>query len=212
MIARTIALCLPILAIFGGGAAAREESAGAPAEDAAGPPMTDLAHGDRTGLRELGFRVEYGSSTQRNIQVVPFSVHAGWLFPDCIDAPLARLNLDLEYRVEGWIAGVTGPQNAIEVGINPIGFKLAYDAGQRVVPYFAAGIGVLYTGLQGVGIGGPFQFNETAGVGVEIFLERDLSLTLGYRYRHVSNADIYEDNRGIDTQFGTIGLSWYPKR
>jgi len=107
---------------------------------------------------------------------------------------------------------VTGPQNAIEVGINPIGFKLAYDAGQTVVPYFSGGLGVMYTGLQGIKLGGPFEFNETAGVGVEIFLEQGLALTIGYRYRHISNAGIKDDNRGLGTQFGTIGLSWYPKR
>jgi opacity protein-like surface antigen len=169
--------------------------------------------GDRDGLRHVGFRVGYGYSNRESVQVIPLYVHAGWLFPEVVDAPLRSLNLDLEYLLEGWIGGVTGgPQDAIEVGINPIGFKLSYDAGQTVVPYFSGGLGVLYTGLQGIELGGPFEFNETAGLGVEIFLEKGLALTIGYRYRHVSNAGIKDDNRGLDTHFGTIGLSWYPRR
>lgn len=182
----------------------------APAE--AAEEAEAAAPADRSGLRHFGFRVGYGYSTRKDVQVIPFYAHAGWLFPECIDGPLRSWNLDFEYYLEGWIGGVTGPQNAIEVGINPIGFKLAYDAGQTVVPYFSAGLGVMYTGLQGIKIGGPFEFNETGGVGVEIFLERGLALTVGYRYRHISNAGIKKDNRGLDTQFGTIGLSWYPSR
>ena len=103
------------------------------------PPPSE----DRTGLREAGFRVGYGYSTRRDIQVIPFYAHAGWLFPDVIDEPLARHGFDLEYVVEGWIGGVTGPQNAIEVGVNPVGFKISYDVGQTVVPYFGGALGVL---------------------------------------------------------------------
>jgi hypothetical protein len=210
-------LCVPTGLVFGAGAAPCARSAvdcdsEANGGEDLGASVGDPDGGDRSGLREFGFRVGYGYSTREDVQVIPFYAHAGWLFPDVIDAPLARWSIDFEYYLEGWIGGVTGPQDAIEVGINPIGLKIAYDAGQAVVPYFSGGLGVLYTGLQGIKLGGPFEFNETAGVGVEIFLERGLALTVGYRYRHVSNADIEKDNRGLDTQFGTIGLSWYPSR
>lgn len=210
---RVLLLSVAATSLLGAGTAARAAEGEPPAgSDSAEETPAQCPRGSRSGLREAGFRVGYGYSTRQDVQVIPLYGHAGWLFPDVIDEPLASVNLDLEYVVEGWIAGVTGPQDAIEVGINPIGFKLSYDAGQRVVPYFSGALGVLYTGLQGVELGGPFQFNETAGVGVEIFLERGLALTVGYRYRHVSNAGIYDDNRGLDTQFGTIGLSWYPSR
>jgi hypothetical protein len=176
------------------------------------PADSPAGTSDRSGLRHIGFRVGYGYSNQEGVEVIPLYVHAGWLFPEVVDAPLRSWNLDFEYLLEGWIAGVDGPQDAIEVGINPIGFKLAYDAGQTVVPYFSAGVGILYTGLQGLKLGGPFEFDQTAGFGVEIFIEEGLAVTIGYRYRHISNAGIEDDNRGLDTNFGTIGLSWYPGR
>jgi hypothetical protein len=166
----------------------------------------------RSGLREIGFRVAYGYSTRQDVQVIPFYAHAGWFLPEVVDAPLRGCNLDLEYLLEGWIGGVTGPQNAIELGINPIGFKLSYDAGQVVVPYFTGGVGVMYTGLQGIELGGPFEFNETVGAGIEIFAREDLAVTVGFRYRHVSNAGIEDNNAGLDTLFGQIGLSWYRER
>src|SRR5690606_36222373 len=136
---------------------------------------------------EAGFRVGSGYSTRRDIQVIPFYAHSGWLFPDVIDEPLARHGFDLEYVVEGWIGGVTGPQNAIEVGVNPVGFKISYDVGQTVVPYVGGALGAPCTGLQGVELGGPSQFSETVGLGVAIFVERGVAVTVGYRYRHVSN-------------------------
>jgi hypothetical protein len=167
----------------------------------------------RTGLREAGFRIAYGYSTRQDVQVIPLYVHGGWWLPGFIDDPLARLNLDLEYYLEGWIGGTTGgPQDAIEFGVNPIGFKISYDAGQPFVPYFTGGIGVMYTGLGGMRLGGPFEFNETVGMGLEMFPREDWAVTLGFRYRHISNAGISDDNLGLDTLFGQIGLSWYPRR
>ncbi|HEY8514656.1 MAG TPA: acyloxyacyl hydrolase [Candidatus Binatia bacterium] len=168
--------------------------------------------GDRSGVQEFGFSTGFGQSERENVQIVPLYGHVGWLLWDAIDEPLARHHLDLKIVVEGWVAGVHNSQDAIEFGINPVTFKLSYDRGQTVVPYFHGGAGVMYTGLQGIGLGGPFEFNEVVGVGVNVFLRRDLALSLGYRFRHVSNADLGSENFGLDTHFVLVGLDWFPKR
>jgi lipid A 3-O-deacylase len=208
-----------LLLVSTGPVAGAEESVrlaqvdGAESADAATTGAAPSDSERRTGLREVGFRVAYGYSTRQDVQVIPLYAHAGWWLPGFIDDPLARWNLALEYFLEGWIGGTTGgPQDAIEFGINPIGFKISYDAGQAVVPYFTGGIGVMYTGLGGLRLGGPFEFNETAGAGFELFPREDWAITLGFRYRHISNAGISDDNLGLDTLFGQIGLSYYPRR
>ncbi|MEW6269739.1 MAG: acyloxyacyl hydrolase [Thermodesulfobacteriota bacterium] len=168
--------------------------------------------GERDGVQEYGFTTGFGQSERENVQVIPLYGHVGWFLWDAVDEPLARHHLDLKIVVEGWVAGVHDPQDAVEFGINPVTFKLSYDRGQTVVPYFHGGAGVMYTGLGGIGLGGPFEFDEVVGVGFDVFVERGLALSLGYRFRHVSNADISSENFGLDTHFVLIGLDWLPKR
>jgi hypothetical protein len=168
--------------------------------------------GERSGLQELAVNTGYGFSERGNVQVVPLYVRAAWLFPDVIDEPLAANHLNLKWFLEPWIAGVTNHQNAIEVGITPIGLKLEYDAGQQIVPFVIAGTGVMYTGLQGLQLGGPFEFASFGGAGIELFLTDTLAMSFQWRWRHISNAGIEDPNRGLDTQFVMIGLDSFPAR
>ena len=168
--------------------------------------------GERSGLQELAVSTGYGFSDRGNVQVVPLYARFAWLFPDVIDEPLARHDLNLKWFLEPWIAGVTNHQNAIEVGITPIGLKFEYDAGQQVVPFLIAGTGAMYTGLQGLELGGPFEFASFGGAGINLFLTDQLALSFSWRWRHISNAGIKEPNRGLDTQFILIGLESYPGR
>ncbi|MBM4245370.1 MAG: acyloxyacyl hydrolase [Deltaproteobacteria bacterium] len=169
--------------------------------------------GDRSGLQELAFTTAYGFSDRDRIEVIPFYARFAWLFPDVIDEPLANVNLNLKWFLEPWVAGVTSPkQNAVEFGITPIGLKLEYDAGQQVVPFLIAGTGVMYTGLGGYDLSGPFEFASFGGAGIELFLTDQLAMSFAWRWRHISNAGIEEPNRGLDTQFVMVGLDWFPKR
>lgn len=169
--------------------------------------------GDRSGLQELAFTTAYGFSDRGGIQVIPLYARAAWLFPDVIDEPLASVNLNFKWFLEPWIAGVTShKQNAIEFGITPIGLKLEYDAGQQVVPFLIGGIGVMYTGLGGYDLSGPFEFASFGGAGIELFLTDQIAMSFSWRIRHISNAGIEEPNRGLNTQFVMVGLDWFPKR
>lgn len=170
------------------------------------------AAGDRDGLQELAVDTGYGWSQRDNVQVIPLYLRFAWNFPDVIDEPLADHNINLKWYIEPWIAGVTNHQNAIEVGLTPIGLKLEYDAGQQVVPFTMAGIGAMYTGLQGINLAGPFEFASFGSVGLRVFLTDQLALSFSYRYRHISNAGLKDPNRGLNTQFVLIGLESYPGR
>ena len=165
------------------------------------------AQGSRSGLQEVGVMSGYGWSDRDNVQFGPLFVHFGWFLPDVIDEPLSRVGLNLKWVVEPWVAGVTNHQNAIEFGVSPLLFKLDYDRGQRVVPFFFGGEGVLYTGLQGIDISGPFEFSSFAGGGLHFFLTDQWSLSVSYRLRHISNAGISHPNRGLNTNFVLLGLA-----
>ncbi len=177
---------------------------------AAAPPAA--AAQDRGGVQEWGVKTGFGWSERENVQVIPLYGHVGWYLWEFVDEPLARRHIDLKLVVEGWVAAVHNPSDAFEFGIDPVTFKLSYDRGQAIVPYFHGGVGVMYTSLQGIGLGGPFEFNEVVGAGVDLFLTRQLALSIGYRLRHVSNADLGEENFGLDTHFVLVGVDFLPRR
>jgi Lipid A 3-O-deacylase (PagL) len=180
------------------------------AEDAvsAGSPPS------RTGVQEWGVKLGYGTSQRGQVEIMPVYGQAGWAFPDVIDQPLQRHHIDFKWLVEGWLAGIHTPKSdAFEMGVNPITLKLAYDAGQQFVPFLQGGIGVMYTSLQdGLQLGGPFEFDELVGVGLDMFCTKQFALNLSYRYRHMSNASISSDNRGLDTQYVLFGIDLFPNR
>jgi opacity protein-like surface antigen len=174
----------------------------------------DAEPAPRSGIQEWGVKLGYGTSQRGQVEIMPVYGQLGWAFPDVVDIPLRRWSIDLKYLVEGWIAGIHTPKSdAVEFGVNPITLKLAYDQGQLAVPFLQGGIGVMYTSLQdGLQLGGPFEFDEVVGAGLDLFCSKEFALSVSYRYRHMSNASISSDNRGLDTQYVLFGVDFHPHR
>jgi hypothetical protein len=172
-----------------------------------------LAQDDaRDGVQELGLAAGYGTSQRGNVEIIPLSLRAAWFLPDLIDDRLAPHHLNLKWFIEPWIAGVTNHRDAVEFGVSPVAFKLDYDCGQRLVPFLWIGVGVMYTSLQGLELGGPFEFEEFGGGGFHWFLSDTVALSASYRIRHMSNAGLETPNRGLDTHFFLLGLENFPRR
>lgn len=79
----------------------------------------------------------------------------------------------------------------------------------RWVPFWDAGAGMLWTNLaprieeQST----PFNFVLETGPGVHYFVTRSITLTLGVRYHHISNAGIGERNIGWNGVLSHVGIS-----
>ena len=56
-------------------------------------------------------------------------------------------------------------------------------------------------------VGQPFNFNLDLGFGVRYFLGRNWSLSLEYRYQHISNAGLNKHNLGINADGPILGVS-----
>ncbi|HZR80460.1 MAG TPA: acyloxyacyl hydrolase [Candidatus Binatia bacterium] len=179
-------------------------------------PVTaaDPEPASRHGVQEWGVKLGYGTSQRGQVEIMPVYGQVGWSMPDVIDLPLRRHGVDMKYILEGWAAGIHTPRSdAFEFGINPIEFKFAYDVGQQFVPFFQGGVGVMYTSLQdGLKLGGPFEFDEVVGAGLDLFCNDNFALSVSYRYRHMSNAGLGDDNRGLDTQYVLLGFDFHPQR
>ncbi len=80
----------------------------------------------------------------------------------------------------------------------------AYKFG-RWLPYVEGGIGVIYTDFQVDGQGSRFNFNPQLGAGFEIPLATGGTMTLGVRLHHLSNGNLLEDNRGVNSVLMQVG-------
>ena len=78
----------------------------------------------------------------------------------------------------------------------------------NVRPYMEAGIGIIYTDFQIEKQGLRVNFNPVAGVGIELSLNSKQVLFAAVRVHHISNADLHEDNRGINSVVFMIGRSF----
>lgn len=121
-------------------------------------------------------------------------------------SPLKNHRGTLAVICEPQVNPVVNPQTDIEFGVG-IGLQYMYPVTDRISPYIMGSVGPHYISVQTEKQASGFIFADTVGAGVYYFLDKKSALNLGYRFRHVSNADLKSPNGGIDTQIGTIGYS-----
>ena len=114
----------------------------------------------------------------------------------------------LEFVVEPVMNVIVNPGTNAEVGCSFF-LKYSQKISSRIAPYVEGGVGMIYSSLSTHEQGTEYNFISHAGLGIQFFLNKHFALTGGYRFRHLSNADIDKQNKGIDHHFGMIGLSYY---
>lgn len=151
-----------------------------------------------------------------DLDSVPVNFHIGYtLFKGKPRLPLPAGAL--EAAVEPFFAIVTrnsggeGADASLEAGIMSGVLSYHIDLGRPWSPYLEGGVGVLRHDFEGRKLGGGFNFTQMLGAGLSCRLSARWSLRLGYRYRHASNAGIYKDNRGLNTQSFMAGLLYAPR-
>lgn len=71
------------------------------------------------------------------------------------------------------------------------------------------GIGLFYFSEHVAGQATKGNFNEQAGLTLQIATSESSALTVDYRFSHVSNAKIKYPNAGINCSVASIGHTWY---
>lgn len=81
----------------------------------------------------------------------------------------------------------------------------------RWVPFWDAGVGLLWTDLAPriSEDSSQVNFSLQTGLGVQYFATRELALTMGVRYNHISNGGIGNRNLGLDAVLSYAGVSWF---
>jgi len=137
-------------------------------------------------------------------------VGLGWRWrrdgADFLDNFFEKGHIDFSWTIEPMVAAVVGNEDTVEVSLVPFArFQpLGWD---NFSPYFEGGIGLIYTGLDGYGLGSHVQFSDNAGIGLAFGGENSLHWTIGYRFRHISNAGIWGDgNQGLNAHFLVLAI------
>jgi len=93
-------------------------------------------------------------------------------------------------------------------GLSPVGFQADFLPLHRVQPFFSTDGGFIYFSDRVLSPqGSRFMYTIDYGTGVNIFHHKNQAITLGYRYQHLSNANISQHNPGTDANTFYIGIS-----
>ena len=95
-----------------------------------------------------------------------------------------------------------------EVGLG-IGLQYTYPLTELIAPYFLLVTGPHYISVDTTTQAEGYNFASAAGVGLYISLAKNIALNCGYRYRHVSNAELRQPNGGINSHIGLLGVSFF---
>lgn len=98
-------------------------------------------------------------------------------------------------------------------GAAPIGLKFNFRRNRRVQPFGQATGGFLYFNRQApVDDSSRFNFTFDFSGGVQIVNSNRRSLTIGYKYQHISNGYTGTFNPGVDVQMVFAGFSIFKVR
>ncbi len=104
-------------------------------------------------------------------------------------------------------------QRAYGSGLSPEGFQLDLLPCHRVQPFFSQDGGFIYFADRVLSPqGSRFMYTVDLGVGVNIFRRGRQAVTIGYRYQHLSNANISDHNPGTDANTFYVGVSRFRDR
>ena len=100
--------------------------------------------------------------------------------------------------------------DARAVGATPLGLQQTFWSGRRVQLFLSGSLGVLYFGERvPEEYGRQLNFKIGVGFGVEVAVTEALSLRLGYRYSHISNAFRGEINPGFEASMLRLGVTMH---
>lgn len=111
----------------------------------------------------------------------------------------------LRFRVEVAAGSTTGSHHSFLAAANMFAVYLFDRPRRSWQPYAEAGIGLFYTGFRVDGQGLRLNFNPQAGVGLEWRRSGGTPLYFNVRLHHVSNGDLHEDNRGLNSVLISAG-------
>jgi hypothetical protein len=114
-------------------------------------------------------------------------------------------NLSLDLELNGVYYGLDG-KNSAGANANLL-FRWHFVAEPNWSIYFDGGAGLMGTSDEVPAKGTNFNFTPQAGVGLSLEIAPDVRLMSGVRWLHVSNANLFDNNPGMDNVLLYLGVS-----
>lgn len=95
-------------------------------------------------------------------------------------------------------------------GVSPVGFRASFFPASRVQPYVSGDGGFIYFGDRVLSPqGSQYMYTVDYGAGLTFYRKQRQSFSIGYRYQHLSNANISLHNPGTDANTFYVAISRY---
>ena len=184
-------------------------AAAAGPSNAADVYLEKSAEGKYSLFREWGVLTGFGHAqiAEGGYDTIPLVFHAGMDLGKWVPAARRTDGLFTLY-VEPQVNAVTKPDHDLEFGFS-IGLQYMHPVTDRWFVHACAASGVLYITVETSDQSRKWNFSSQAGAGGYYFFRKETALNVGYRFRHVSNADLREPNRGIDSHFLVAGIVFF---
>lgn len=155
--------------------------------------------------REVGLRFGYGKNTH-GASVRLFSLLPHWgIF---LIKPGQRWGVGLSFVVEGIVSVADAESTGFELGFTPM-LKLRLPLGNAASIFIEGGAGMITESFDSPAIAHAFNFTPQVGGGVDIALMPNVGLTVAYRFRHSSNAGLYDENPAFNVNFFHAGVTYF---
>ena len=113
----------------------------------------------------------------------------------------------LEAGLEPWVQVYVIP-SALSEGVKGVA-RYHFLRVAPIFPYIELSAGVGATSLNIREIRSDFAFVLEGGAGLGYFVRESIALTAGYRFQHISNGGIESPNRGVNSDTGVAGVSFF---
>jgi opacity protein-like surface antigen len=156
--------------------------------------------------QEVGLRFAYGKNT-KTASVHLYSLLPRWgifLMP-----PGKKMGpFGASFVVEGIVSIASAEETGFELGFTPL-LKLSCLLFPSVLFYIEGGAGIISESIDSPALAHAFNFTPQVGAGFDIAMTSQVALTVAYRFRHSSNAGLYEENPAFNVNFFQCGLNYY---
>lgn len=155
----------------------------------------------------VGYGLPIGPARGSDLEEVRyFALFPSWTTPlvsGLGDSSWYRGNLQL--TLEGALLTNRRPDTGYAAGGTAL---LHYEFLRRgsLVPYVEFGVGFVFVNFDLDRQHDGFNFTPQAGVGIELPVTEETSVTAGWRFHHISNAGLRRPNTGLDDSLFLIGF------
>jgi opacity protein-like surface antigen len=154
---------------------------------------------------EFGLRLAYGSATSK-ASVNLYTLLPRWgIF---LVRPGKTSPFGVSFVLEGILSVANAENTGTEFGFTPM-VKVSALLFPGVMAFIEGGAGIISENFDSPAVPHAFHFTPQIGAGVDIALTSRLALTAAYRFRHSSNAGIYDRNPAFNVSFVQAGLTYF---